>query len=63
MAYKRIQPALTVVRLLILENSVSPEFQYRFNRRYRLKEMLPRLVWLALRTPTMPRRLLMTYVY
>ena len=33
-------------------------FQYRFNRRYRLKEMLPRLAWLALRTPPMPRLLM-----
>ncbi len=38
-------------------------FQYRFNRRYRLKEMLPRLVWGALRTPPMPRRLLISAAY
>jgi len=38
-------------------------FQYRFNRRYRLKEMLPRLAWVALRTPPMPRRLLISAVY
>ena len=37
-------------------------FQYRFNRRYRLKEMLPRLAWVALRTPPMPRRLLISAV-
>lgn len=33
-------------------------FEYRFNRRYRLKDILPRLVWVALRTPPTPRRLL-----
>ena len=33
-------------------------FEYRFNRRYRLKDILPRLAWVALRTPPMPRRLL-----
>lgn len=38
-------------------------FQYRFNRRYRLKEMLPRLAWVALRTPPMPRRLLISAAY
>ena len=34
------------------------EFSYRFNRRFRLAEMLPRLVYAALRTPPMPYRLL-----
>jgi hypothetical protein len=34
------------------------EFQYRFNRRYNLASMLPRLVYIALRTPPMPYRLL-----
>jgi hypothetical protein len=34
------------------------QFQYRFNRRYRLAGMIPRLVWVALRTPPMPYRLL-----
>lgn len=38
-------------------------FQYRFNRRYRLKELLPRLAWIALRTPPMPRRLLISDAY
>jgi len=37
-------------------------FQYRFNRRYKLKEMLPRLTWVALRTPPMSRRLLISAV-
>ena len=33
-------------------------FQYRFNRRYRLKDMIPRLAYMAARTPPMPARLL-----
>ena len=35
-----------------------PEFEYRFNRRYDLGAMLPRLTWAAVRTPPMPYRLL-----
>lgn len=38
-------------------------FQYRFNRRYRLKDILPRLTWVALRTPPMPRCLLTSDAY
>ena len=34
------------------------EFEYRFNRRFDLPTMIPRLVWVALRTPPMPQRLL-----
>jgi hypothetical protein len=34
------------------------EFEYRFNRRYDLAAMIPRLVWAAARTPPMPYRLL-----
>ncbi len=34
------------------------QFAYRFNRRYRLEEMIPRLAWVALRTPPMPYHLL-----
>jgi hypothetical protein len=34
------------------------QFQYRFNRRYKLGDMIPRLAWVALRTPPMPYRLL-----
>jgi len=34
------------------------EFSYRFNRRFKLAEMLPRLAYIALRTPPMPYRLL-----
>ena len=34
------------------------EFEYRFNRRYDLAAMLPRLAWAAVRTPPMPYRLL-----
>jgi hypothetical protein len=34
------------------------EFEYRFNRRYDLAAMIPRLGWVAIRTPPMPYRLL-----
>jgi transposase-like protein len=34
------------------------EFEYRFNRRYRLEEMIERLAFASLRTPPMPCRLL-----
>ena len=34
------------------------EFQYRFNRRFDLPSMIPRLAYIALRTPAMPMRLL-----
>jgi hypothetical protein len=33
-------------------------FVYRFNRRYKLQDMLKRFTWVALRTPPMPRKLL-----
>ena len=33
------------------------EFEYRFNRRYDLAAMLPRLCWAGVRTPPMPYRL------
>ena len=35
-----------------------PEFEYRFNRRFDLPDIIPRLVYVALRTPPMPERLL-----
>ena len=34
------------------------EFEYRFNRRFDLPDIIPRLVYIALRTPPMPERLL-----
>jgi transposase-like protein len=34
------------------------EFCYRFNRRFQLEDMLPRLAYVAVRTPPMPGRLL-----
>ncbi len=34
------------------------EFEYRFNRRYDLAAMMPRLTWAAMRTTPMPYRLL-----
>ena len=32
-------------------------FVYRFNRRFKLENMIPRLTYIALRTPPFPRRL------
>jgi transposase-like protein len=34
------------------------EFEYRFNRRYDLAAMIPRLTWASVRTPPMPYRML-----
>jgi len=34
------------------------EFQYRFNRRFDLRELTPRLTFVCLRTPPMPEKLL-----
>jgi hypothetical protein len=34
------------------------EFEYRFNRRYDLPAMIPRLGWIAVRAAPMPYRLL-----
>ena len=34
------------------------EFEYRFNRRYDLPSMVPRLAWVAARTPPIPEKLL-----
>ncbi len=34
------------------------EFEYRFNRRFDLPEIIPGLLYVALRTPPMPERLL-----
>ena len=34
------------------------EFSYRFNRRYELADLVPRLVYVAVRTPPLPDRLL-----
>ena len=34
------------------------EFSYRFNRRFKLEDMIPRLGYVAVRTPPMPMRLL-----
>lgn len=34
------------------------EFCYRFNRRFQLEDMIPRLGYIAVRTPPMPGRLL-----
>ena len=34
------------------------EFQYRFNRRFSLCDLIPRLAYVCLRTPPMPEKLL-----
>ena len=34
------------------------EFEYRFNRRFHLPGLIPRLAYVALRTPPMPEKLL-----
>ena len=34
------------------------EFEYRFNPRFDLPDIIPRLAYVALRTPPMPERLL-----
>ncbi len=34
------------------------EFEYRFNRYYRLPDLIPRCAWVALRMPPMPEKLL-----
>ena len=39
-------------------DTVDAEFEYRFNRRFDLPEIIPRLACIALRTPPMPERLL-----
>jgi hypothetical protein len=33
------------------------EFNYRFNRRFKLDQLVDRLLWNAARTPPMPERL------
>ncbi|MFT5084026.1 MAG: hypothetical protein ACI9Y1_002078, partial [Lentisphaeria bacterium] len=35
-----------------------PEFQYLFNRRFDLEAIIPRLLYVSLRTPPMPEKLL-----
>lgn len=39
------------------------EFEYRFNRRYDLKAMIPRLLYVALRTPPIPESFLTLNAY
>lgn len=34
------------------------EFCYRFNRRFNLRDMMPRFLFAAMKTPPMPKRLL-----
>ena len=67
-AFKRVNTALGNIKAAITGTyrSISRKhvprylagFEYRFNRRYGLAAMMPRLGWAALRTPPMPCRLL-----
>jgi ISXO2-like transposase domain len=60
-ALGNIKAAITGTYRAIHEKHVPrylAEFEYRFNRRYDLAAMLPRLTWAAVRTPPMPCRLL-----
>lgn len=60
-ALGNIKTALAGTYRAIRQKHVSrylAEFEYRFNRRYDLAAMMPRLGWAAVRTPPMPYRLL-----
>jgi ribosomal protein L37AE/L43A len=60
-ALGNIKAAITGTYRAIHEKHVPrylAEFEYRFNRRYDLAAMIPRLTWAALRTTPMPYRLL-----
>ena len=58
---RNIKTAVTATYRAIRQKHVPrylAEFTYRFNRRYDLTAMMPRLGWAAVRTPPMPYRLL-----
>ena len=67
-AFRWVNTALGNIKAAITDTyrSIAPkhvprylaEFEYRFNRRFDLAAMLPRLTWAAVRTPPMPYRLL-----
>ena len=67
-AFKRVNTALGNIKAAITATYRSihskhvsrylAEFEYRFNRRYDLAAMIPRLFWAGVRTPPMPYRLL-----
>ena len=67
-AFKRVNTALGNIKTAIvgtyraIRDKHVPRylaaFEHRFNRRYDLAAMLPRLGWAAVRTPPMPYRLL-----
>ena len=60
-ALGNIKTAITATYRAIRQKHVPrylAEFAYRFNRRYDLAAMMPRLGWAAVRTPPMPYRLL-----
>jgi hypothetical protein len=65
-SFKLGQPALGDIKAAITGTcrsikacpALSGEFEYRFNRRYDLAVIVPRLCWACVRTPPMPYRLL-----
>ena len=60
-ALGNIKAAITGTYRLISPKHVPrylAEFEYRFNRRYDLAAIIPRLTWASVRTPPMPYRLL-----
>ena len=60
-ALGNIKTAITATYRAIRQKHIPrylAEFAYRFNRRYDLAAMMPRLGWAAVRTPPMPYRLL-----
>ena len=60
-ALGNIKSAITATYRAIRDKHIPrylAEFAYRFNRRYDLAAMMPRLGWAAVRTPPMPYRLL-----
>ena len=59
-ALGNIKTAITATYRAIRQKHIPrylAEFAYRFNRRYDLAAMMPRLGWAAVRTPPMPYRL------
>ena len=63
MAFLKLDSVTVRTRSVVGSSSMNvhldlAEFEYRFNRRFDLSEAIPRLVYIALRIPRMPERLL-----
>ena len=68
LAFRRVNTALGDIKAAIVgtyraidqkhAQRYLAEFEYRFNRRYDLRAMMPRLTWASVRTTPMPYRLL-----